>query len=192
LKAPFRVAVSTINGFIDNQMYFDSPKLQKVTIFNKMYESRNNYTLFPFGDFSNKNVNKESIEILNENEKEKFERDIISIINKEKKAILGSNNIIFEDLFSLNNTNTASLYKSEAYQKINNVDLIENFANSTFLDEIGNKKNYILTIANRKNEIDDMNFYKSRNNNSDVNSFIFNETNEISGINNKFFISYSV
>lgn len=101
------------------------------------FANRNNFTLYPDGDFSKKCINNDLIKSLNNTQIEKYENEILSIVKNQKSGVLGKNKDLFDEYFSESNMNTSNKNKSQVYNNIINADLIENSINETFLEELG-------------------------------------------------------
>lgn len=108
-----------------------------------VYESRNNYTIFPHANIENKNINKELIKAIDNTQIQKYEKEILEIYETEKKSLFGKNNSLFMEYYSDKNLNISNRNKSEIYHKIKNADLIEKAIDKAYLNELS-KKIYLI------------------------------------------------
>jgi hypothetical protein len=125
---------------MDNQLYLDSPKIQKFTLFNTDIRNKYNYTLFPFDEYGNNDYN--IFSIFNKKEYDKLKKEIFTAIKKHKNKIYYKNKEDFDNYINnhiLNNENKHINKSINNFDFSFDIDYIEKSKDIYFLKKIRKK-----------------------------------------------------
>lgn len=121
-----------------------------MVIFNKDYQSRHNYTLFPQNNFSDfyKNKLSNNYDKLSNKDFEELRDEILQAYGTKKATKLqAGHNSLYSVYFSYKNSNNSNNNKTEYNNKLSSEDLIEHFINLYHRqDTSGKTVNYLFTI----------------------------------------------